>query len=110
MTSRWWSISARRVGVMYLGSLVETGPTARSSPARAIPTPRRCLPLCPRPDPDHRPPLDMIRGEIASALAPPAGCKFHPRCPKAFAPCPVEIPAAYATGQDHHATCHLLRT
>ena len=52
----------------------------------------------------------MIRGEIASALAPPPGCKFHPRCPKAFAPCPVEIPAAYATGQDHHATCHLLRT
>lgn len=99
-----------RVGVMYLGSMVETGPTAEVFAQPSHPYTQALLASVPRPDPDHRPPLDMIRGEIASALAPPPGCKFHPRCPKAFAPCPVEIPAAYATGQDHHATCHLLRT
>jgi len=99
-----------RVGVMYLGSMVETGPTAEVFARPSHPYTQALLASVPRPDPDHRPPLDMIRGEIASALAPPPGCKFHPRCPKAFAPCPVEIPAAYATGQDHHATCHLLRT
>jgi oligopeptide/dipeptide ABC transporter ATP-binding protein len=99
-----------RVGVMYLGSMVETGPTAEVFARPSHPYTQALLASVPRPDPDHRPPLDMIRGEIASALAPPPGCKFHPRCPRAFAPCPVEIPAAYATGQDHHATCHLLRT
>jgi len=99
-----------RVGVMYLGSMVETGPTAEVFAHPSHPYTQALLASVPRPDPDHRPPLDMIRGEIASALAPPPGCKFHPRCPKAFAPCPVDPPAAYATGQDHHATCHLLRT
>jgi oligopeptide/dipeptide ABC transporter ATP-binding protein len=99
-----------RVGVMYLGSMVETGPTAEVFARPSHPYTQALLASVPRPDPDHRPPLDMIRGEIASALAPPSGCKFHPRCPKAFAPCPVEIPAAHTTGQDHHAACHLLRT
>ncbi|MFO1159099.1 MAG: oligopeptide/dipeptide ABC transporter ATP-binding protein [Reyranellaceae bacterium] len=99
-----------RVGVMYLGSMVETGPTAEVFAKPSHPYTQALLASVPRPDPDHRPPIDMIRGEIASALAPPTGCKFHPRCPKAFAPCPVEPPLAHATGQDHHATCHLLRT
>lgn len=99
-----------RVGVMYLGSMVETGPTAEVFARPSHPYTQALLASVPRPDPDHRPPLDMIRGEIASALAPPSGCKFHPRCPKAFAPCPTDVPAAYTTGQDHHATCHLLRT
>ena len=99
-----------RVGVMYLGSMVETGPTADVFAHPSHPYTQALLASVPRPDPDHRPPVDMIRGEIASALAPPPGCKFHPRCPKAFAACSVDIPAAYATGQGHHATCHLFRT
>jgi oligopeptide/dipeptide ABC transporter ATP-binding protein len=98
-----------RVGVMYLGSLVETGPTAEVFAHPSHPYTQALLASVPRPDPDHRPSLDQIRGEIGSALAPPAGCKFHPRCPKAFAPCSVEIPTAYVTGQNHEATCHLLR-
>ena len=49
-------------------------------------------------------------GEIGSALNPPPGCKFHPRCHRAFAPCASEAPAAFQTGLEHTALCHLLRT
>jgi peptide/nickel transport system ATP-binding protein len=99
-----------RVGVMYLGSLIETGPTAEVFAKPSHPYTQALLASVPRPDPDHRPALDMIRGEIASALSPPSGCKFHPRCPRAFDPCAVDAPEAYATGLGHSATCHLLRT
>jgi oligopeptide/dipeptide ABC transporter ATP-binding protein len=99
-----------RVGVMYLGSMVETGPTREVFAQPSHPYTQALLASVPRPDPDHRAPVDAIRGEIGSALAPPSGCKFHPRCPKAFAPCPIDVPPAYRTGLDHIATCHLLRT
>lgn len=99
-----------RVGVMYLGSMVEMGSTEEVFARPGHPYTQALLASVPRPDPDHRAPLDAIRGEIGSALSPPSGCKFHPRCPKAFAPCSTDVPPAYRTGQDHTATCHLLRT
>ncbi len=99
-----------RVGVMYLGAMVEMGPTEPVFAQPGHPYIQGATGSVPRPDPDHRPPLDMIRGEIASALAPPPGCRFHPRCPKAFAPCSAEAPAAFRIGEDHTALCHLLRT
>jgi oligopeptide/dipeptide ABC transporter ATP-binding protein len=98
-----------RVGVMYLGSMVEMGPTEDVFARPSHPYTQALLASVPRPDPDHAPPLDVIRGEIGSAMAPPAGCKFHPRCPKAFAPCQDTIPAARLVAPDHLAACHLLR-
>jgi oligopeptide/dipeptide ABC transporter ATP-binding protein len=99
-----------RVGVMYLGAMVEMGPTEQVFAQPGHPYTQALLASVPRPDPDHVAPLDAIRGEIGSALHPPVGCKFHPRCPKAFAPCATEAPAAFQTGPDHTALCHLLRT
>jgi peptide/nickel transport system ATP-binding protein len=99
-----------RVGVMYLGTMVEMGPTEQVFAQPGHPYTQALLASVPRPDPDHVAPLDAIRGEIGSALNPPVGCKFHPRCPKAFAPCSTEAPAAFQIGQDHTALCHLLRT
>ena len=99
-----------RVGVMYLGSMVETGPTDAVFGKPSHPYTKALLASVPRPDPDHVAPLDVIRGEIGSALNPPGGCKFHPRCPSAFAPCMGETPAARVIGADHTAACHLLRT
>ena len=99
-----------RVGVMYLGAMVEMGPTEQVFSHPSHPYTQALLASVPRPDPDHIAPLDVIRGEIGSALNPPPGCKFHPRCPKAFAPCSTQAPAVFQTGPDHTALCHLLRT
>jgi peptide/nickel transport system ATP-binding protein len=48
-----------------------------------------------------------IRGEIPSPLAPPSGCHFHPRCPKAFARCREQAPALREVAPGHHSACHL---
>lgn len=96
------------VGVMYLGSLVEFGRTADVFARPAHPYTRALLASVPRPDPDHRPPVDVIRGEIGSATAPPPGCKFHPRCPYAMPVCRTDPPPAYDVGASHWASCHLL--
>ncbi len=96
-----------RVGVMYLGNMVEAGPTDAVFARPCHPYTQALLASVPRPDPDHQPPLDVIRGEIASALAPPSGCKFHPRCPRAIDRCAVEVPAWRPLGRDHAGACHL---
>ncbi|HEX2890818.1 oligopeptide/dipeptide ABC transporter ATP-binding protein [Vineibacter terrae] len=96
-----------RVGVMYLGNMVEAGPTDAVFDRPRHPYTQALLASVPRPDPDHQPPLDAIRGEIASAMAPPPGCKFHPRCPRAIDRCAVEVPAWRSLGRDHAGACHL---
>ena len=97
-----------RVGVMYLGNMVEAGPTSEVFAHPRHPYTRALLASVPRPDPDHRPPADAIRGEIASAMAPPSGCKFHPRCLHAMPVCNTEFPAWRNLGATHAAACHLL--
>ena len=99
---------SNRVGVMYLGNLVETGPTEAVFAQPQHPYTRALLASVPRPDPDHRPPVGAILGEIGSAMAPPPGCKFHPRCPQAMPRCASEVPAWRATGPAQAAACHLL--
>jgi oligopeptide/dipeptide ABC transporter ATP-binding protein len=97
-----------RVGVMYLGTLVESGPTERVFSKPSHPYTQALLASVPRPDPDHRPRADAIHGEIGSALDPPSGCTFHPRCPYAFAPCAAQVPRPFSVEADHAAACHLL--
>ena len=99
-----------RVGVMYLGNLVESGPTGEVFARPRHPYTQALLASVLRPDPDHRPRVDAIRGEIASAMAPPSGCKFHPRCPHASERCSVEAPAWRDLGSGCAAACHLLET
>lgn len=76
-----------RVAIMYLGRIVELGPTEEIFTDPKHPYTRALLGAVPDPDPGRRVPRDLPRGEIPDAAAPPHGCAFHPRCPRAFGPC-----------------------
>jgi oligopeptide/dipeptide ABC transporter ATP-binding protein len=95
-----------QVGVMYLGAMAELGPTATVFARPSHPYTRALLACVPRPDPDHRAPAGVVRGEIGSAVAPPAGCKFHPRCPHATDVCAADVPAARAAPPGQLVACH----
>jgi oligopeptide/dipeptide ABC transporter ATP-binding protein len=76
-----------RVAIMYLGRVVEIGPTEEIFADPKHPYTRALLGAVPDPDPERQVPRDLPRGEIPDAAAPPHGCAFHPRCPLAFEPC-----------------------
>jgi oligopeptide/dipeptide ABC transporter ATP-binding protein len=97
------------VAVIYLGRVAEIGPTGPVFANPRHPYTQALLAAVPLPDPDHVLSDAAATGEIASALNPPTGCSFHPRCPHAFTPCPAEVPPSYRVGADHVAACHLLK-
>ena len=76
-----------RVAIMYLGRVVELGPTAEIFADPKHPYTRALLKAIPEPDPHRSVPRDLPRGEIPDAANPPVGCAFHPRCPAAFDAC-----------------------
>lgn len=76
-----------RVAIMYLGRIVEVGPTEEIFADPKHPYTRSLLKAVPDPDPSRTVARDLPRGEIPDAAAPPHGCAFHPRCPAAFGPC-----------------------
>ncbi|MFW6091464.1 MAG: oligopeptide/dipeptide ABC transporter ATP-binding protein, partial [Actinomycetota bacterium] len=76
-----------RVAIMYLGRIVELGPTEQIFSDPKHPYTQALLRAVPDPDPSRQVPRDLPRGEIPDAAEPPHGCAFHPRCPFAFEPC-----------------------
>jgi oligopeptide/dipeptide ABC transporter ATP-binding protein len=76
-----------RVAIMYLGRIVEVGPTETIFADPKHPYTQALVRAIPEPDPDKALPRDLPRGEIPDAARPPLGCSFHPRCPVAFQPC-----------------------
>ena len=95
-----------RVVVMYLGRVVESGPTAEIYARPNHPYTAALIEEVPRIDARHRSYVP-IRGEIPSPLAPPPGCHFHPRCPHAFERCRVEAPALREIAPGRLSACHL---
>ncbi|MCU1461268.1 MAG: transporter protein ATP-binding protein [Acidimicrobiales bacterium] len=95
-----------RVAVMYLGKLCEVGPvdTVYASPAH--PYTDALLQSVPVPDPTVPPRPAPLAGELPSPLAPPSGCRFRTRCPRAQARCESEEPVMRAMGDGHFAACH----
>jgi oligopeptide/dipeptide ABC transporter ATP-binding protein len=87
---RWF---CAQVAVMYLGRIVESGPVARVFAQPRHPYTRMLRDASPIPDPSRRGVLPRVVGEIPSAAAPPPGCHFHPRCPRASDVCRTDYPA-----------------
>ena len=98
-----------RVVVMYLGRIVESGPTSEVYAKPNHPYTTALIAEVPRIESRHRAYVP-IRGEIPSPLAPPAGCHFHPRCPHAFARCREEVPRLQQIAPGRHSACHLNET
>ncbi|WP_158745253.1 ABC transporter ATP-binding protein, partial [Streptomyces sp. NRRL S-1448] len=93
---------ADRVGVMYLGTLVETGPAEAVFDHPLHPYTRRLLDTVRPPDPASRP----LDGETPSAAAPPSGCRFRTRCAFATHRCATEPPPPVEAAPAHSASCH----
>jgi oligopeptide/dipeptide ABC transporter ATP-binding protein len=98
---------ADRVAVMYLGEIVEIGPRDGVHREPRHPYTRALLSAAPVADPALRRERVLLRGEVASPLALPPGCRFHPRCPLAVDRCRVERPVLREVGPAHQAACHL---
>lgn len=95
-----------RIGVMYLGRLIEEGPSAEIFEQPAHPYTRALIKGVPRPDPDLRRELLSIEGEVPSLSERPTGCEFHPRCPFATDRCRSEAPAFRQVGKQRRVSCH----
>ena len=95
-----------KVGVMYLGQMVESGPieTVYSNPLH--PYTQALLASALPVDPRQRDQGNVIMGEIPSALNPPSGCRFHPRCPFAMEQCSIVEPENQEV-QGRSVACHL---
>ncbi len=96
------------IGVMYLGKLVEVGPSQRVYEHTAHPYTRALIDAIPEPDVERAraKPTGHIRGELPSALNPPSGCRFRTRCPFAQDICAEEEPKLRPFGTKHLAACH----
>nr|WP_244642260.1 ABC transporter ATP-binding protein [Chelatococcus reniformis] len=98
---------AQRVAVMYAGTIVESARREALYAQPQHPYTRALLDAVPRPDPGRaRPPV--VGGEVPSLLAPPAGCRFHTRCPHVMARCRSEVPLLRETAPGRQTACHLL--
>ncbi len=76
-----------RIAIMYLGRIVEMGPAKDIYEAPKHPYTKALLSAIPVPDPTKRAAKDLPKGEVPDAVYPPAGCRFHPRCPVALPTC-----------------------
>ncbi len=95
-----------RVGVMYLGSMVELGSKEKIYDNPQHPYTRALMAAIPVPDPDKRSEMKLIEGEIPSNVNTPSGCKFHPRCPYVQDICKEKVPEVKEIEPRHYVQCH----
>jgi peptide/nickel transport system ATP-binding protein len=95
-----------RIAVMYLGEIVEQGPTETVLMEPLHPYTNALMLAVPVPDPTARRLKVVVKGEVANPVAPPPGCRFHPRCPKAQDICRVQKPELMEIEAGRFVACH----
>ncbi len=98
---------ADRIGIMYLGKIVESADRERIFRNPMHPYTKALFSSVPVPDPEAAKARMIIKGEIPSAISPPPGCTFNPRCPFVFDRCRNEIPELRERDKGHFVSCHL---
>lgn len=99
---------SHKVGVMYLGSMVEMAPKDEIYDNPLHPYTKALMSAVPVPDPTLKRERIILKGDIPSPANPPSGCKFHTRCPYATERCAKEAPKYKNVGNDHFVACHLV--
>lgn len=97
---------SNRVGVMYLGSLVELADKEEIYANPQHPYTKALMAAIPVPDPKKKTQMHAIKGEIPSNVNIPEGCKFHPRCPFAKDICKQKVPEVKEVKPKHYVQCH----
>lgn len=95
------------VGVMYLGSMVETASKEEIFAHPLHPYTEALFSAIPVPDPDYKMKRIILEGSIPSPARPPSGCKFHTRCAKAMPKCSETAPEMIEAAPGHFVSCHL---
>lgn len=96
-----------RVHVMYLGKIVESGPSNELCKAGLHPYTKSLFAASLPHHPDIRRPRSNLKGEVPSPLNPPPGCSFHPRCPDAKEICSQAMPELREVGPGYQVACFL---
>ncbi|MFD1928602.1 ABC transporter ATP-binding protein [Sporosarcina siberiensis] len=96
-----------RIGVMYLGHIVEEAPTDSLLATPLHPYTQALLSAVPLPNPKAKKERIILQGEIPSPLNPPSGCVFHTRCPLVMDVCKVDKPVMKEEKPNHFVACHL---
>jgi peptide/nickel transport system ATP-binding protein len=96
-----------RIAIMYLGKIIELGEKGEIFSNPLHPYTQALLSAIPVPDPERKRKTIELKGEVPSAINIPPGCRFHPRCPKAFSKCPLEEPVLLDIEREHFVACHL---